>query len=126
MKQVSFKRIYHDFEERDGVRVLVDRLWPRGVSKERAKLDFWIKEVGPSHELRKWFQHDPEKFAEFKEHYLLELQKSPGKEALEELKEIEADRITLLTAAKETSYNHLQILKEILEEELENKEEPNQ
>lgn len=109
------KRIYDTPRANDGKRILVDRLWPRGVSKERAKLDFWLKEVGPSNELRKWFQHDQGKFTEFKARYLKELSSGLQEETLKKLKEITASKMTLLTAAKETKYNHVQILKEILE-----------
>lgn len=114
MSEIRIKRIYEDYEEADGVRILVDRLWPRGVSKERARLDLWLKEVGPSHELRKWFGHEARKFAEFKDRYLLELSESPGQEALEKLRGLEEGRITLLTSARETTYNHVQVIKELL------------
>lgn len=115
MKEIMIKRIYDTPRANDGKRILVDRLWPRGVSKERAKLDFWLKEVGPSNELRKWFQHDHGKFTEFKARYLKELSSGLQEETLKKLKEITASKMTLLTAAKETKYNHVQILKEILE-----------
>jgi uncharacterized protein YeaO (DUF488 family) len=68
-QQIQIKRIYEDYSEDDGYRVLVDRLWPRGVSKEEARLDEWCKEIAPSTELRKWFDHDPDKFEEFSNRY---------------------------------------------------------
>jgi len=115
MTKIQVKRIYEDREKAEGKRILVDRLWPRGVSKEKANLDLWLKEVGPSNDLRKWFQHDSGKFAEFKKRYLSELEEGSQKEALERLKEEVNNKTTLLTAAKEMKYNHVQILKEILE-----------
>lgn len=73
MTKFEAKRIYEDLSNNDGYRVLVDRLWPRGVSKEKANLDEWCKEIAPSNELRIWFNHDPDKFLEFKKKYLEEL-----------------------------------------------------
>ena len=81
---MKLKRVYLPAEETDGYRILVDRLWPRGISKEKAKIDLWLKEVAPSNELRKWFGHDPERFNEFTERYKAELQASG---ALEELRQ---------------------------------------
>jgi len=115
LRKVQIKRIYDAVEEADGKRVLVDRLWPRGVSKEAASLDEWLKEIGPSHELRKWFRHDAEKFATFREKYIEELSSGEQQEALHTLKKLAMSKVTLLTAAKETTYNHVQILKELLE-----------
>jgi uncharacterized protein YeaO (DUF488 family) len=66
---IKIKRVYEAAAEDDGFRILVDRLWPRGISKEKAKIDLWLKEVAPSNELRKWFAHDPEKWGEFKKKY---------------------------------------------------------
>ncbi|MEM0983300.1 MAG: DUF488 family protein [Planctomycetota bacterium] len=75
---LKIKRVYDEAEPGDGFRVLVDRIWPRGVSKERAAVDLWLKEAAPSTELRKWFGHDPEKFEEFKKRYRAELDAKPG------------------------------------------------
>jgi uncharacterized protein YeaO (DUF488 family) len=86
MNGIDIKRIYEAPSADDGYRILVDRIWPRGVSKEKAKLDQWIKEVAPSKELRKWFDHDPEKFAEFASRYREEL-----KEKVEALAEIQEE-----------------------------------
>src|SRR6478735_3785872 len=83
----KLKRVYEEPSPEDGLRVLVERLWPRGVSKERAELDLWLKDVAPSPELRKWFSHDPAKFKEFQERYAAELKE--GKEALHFLKQKE-------------------------------------
>jgi uncharacterized protein YeaO (DUF488 family) len=106
------KRIYEPFEETDGYRILVDRLWPRGVSKEDARLSIWLKDVAPSSELRKWFCHKPELFAEFREKYLDELKSSQNVEQLMEL--AKKDRVTLLYGAKDPVHNHALVLQEEL------------
>lgn len=85
---LKLKRAYLPAEDTDGYRVLVDRLWPRGKSKETEKIDLWLKEIAPSPELRKWFNHDSEKYPEFREKYRQELQSGPQKEALKQLQEI--------------------------------------
>ena len=77
------KRIYERPERGDGLRILVDRVWPRGVSKEKAQIDFWLKDVAPSTELRKWFDHDPAKWGEFRRRYFTELRTISGQAALE-------------------------------------------
>lgn len=115
---VNIKRIYEDAAKNDGVRILVDRVWPRGVSKEDASLDHWLKEVGPTSELRKWFGHDPEKYEEFKDRYKEELKSGDQQEALENLKEITKEHnknVTLLFAAKDEWYNQARVLKEIID-----------
>jgi uncharacterized protein YeaO (DUF488 family) len=110
------KRVYETPSDGDGYRLLVDRLWPRGVSKERARLDEWCKEVAPSTELRKWFGHAPERFELFSERYREEL---VGREALlERLREIAASqRLTLVIGAKDPRYNHARVLRDLLEKE---------
>ncbi|WP_449355002.1 DUF488 domain-containing protein [Virgibacillus natechei] len=116
---VEIKRIYDkESTENDDVRVLVDRVWPRGISKEDAKLDHWMKEVGPSNDLRKWFGHDPDKYEEFKKKYKEELESGEQKEELAKLKEItkENDKnVTLLFSAKDEEHNQARVLKEILD-----------
>lgn len=114
---IKLKRAYDPAHESDGKRILVDRLWPRGVSKEKAQLDKWMKEVAPSTELRQWFNHDPDKFEDFEKKYRQELQTGEQKASYDRLKEIqkEHDRITLVFGAKEEEYNHPQVLKEMLE-----------
>ncbi len=82
---MKIKRAYAPAEESDGYRILVDRLWPRGISKEKAQIDLWLKSVAPSNELRKWFGHDPEKFPEFEQRYRAELAESG---ALDELRAV--------------------------------------
>lgn len=117
MAKVTFERIYGISKEKDGIRILADRLWPRGISKEQANLDYWLKELGPSTNLRKWFQHDKTKFAEFKQAYLKELAFEKQYAALQELKHIihhSEEKIVILFAAKEKKYNHTQILKELI------------
>ena len=111
---MKLKRVYLPAEETDGYRILVDRLWPRGISKEKAKIDLWLKEVAPSNELRKWFGHDPERFNEFTERYKAELQASG---ALEELRQAiqEHPNVTLLYAAHDEQHNNAVVLQELLE-----------
>lgn len=115
---VKIARIY-DAKEEKGVRVLTDRVWPRGVSKEDANLDHWLKEVAPTSDLRKWFNHDPQLFGAFKEKYEKELRENDDqKEAFEELKQIVKESkqdVLLLFAAKDTEHNQAVILKDLLD-----------
>lgn len=108
------KRIYEPPEASDGRRVLVDRLWPRGMSKDRARIDEWLKETAPSTELRKWFSHDPSKWAEFKRRYAAELE---GKEAILDALRAEArsGTVTLLYGARDEEHNQAVALRELLE-----------
>ena len=107
------KRAYALPTETDGQRVLVDRLWPRGVAKAKAGIDLWLKDVAPSTELRKWFAHDPEKWAEFKTRYRAELK---GNAALAELKALARQGdITLIYGAKDQLNNEAVVLKQILD-----------
>lgn len=110
------KRVYDEASEFDGYRILTERLWPRGVSKERAHLDEWTKELAPSHELRTWFDHDPDKWESFKERYREEL--FAKRERMDDLLEtIRRERVvTLVFASKEERYNSTQVLKEMLED----------
>jgi uncharacterized protein YeaO (DUF488 family) len=110
---VKLKRIYDQPEPADGRRILVDRLWPRGISKERARLDWWLKEIAPSDELRRWFGHDPDRWPEFRVRYQGELQ-AQG-QLLQELRSIAAqETITLLYAAKDQERNNAVLLKDLL------------
>jgi len=111
---IKIKRIYERAGEEDGMRVLVDRLWPRGVSKKSAGIDEWMKEIAPSGRLRKWFAHDPRKWERFKDKYRNELK---GKEYLiDELRALSKRRtLTLVYSAKDESHNQAVALKEILE-----------
>ncbi|SET75763.1 Uncharacterized conserved protein YeaO, DUF488 family [Oceanobacillus limi] len=114
---VQLKRAYEQPSERDGVRVLVDRIWPRGVSKSEAKIDEWMKKVAPSTELRKWFNHDPSKFCTFKEKYLEELETGEQKEFRNRLLQMvnKNKKVTLIYGAKDEIHNHAQVLKEWLD-----------
>ena len=117
---VEIKRIYAPAEEADGRRVLVDRLWPRGVSKESARLDEWLKGVAPSPELRAWFCHKDENFERFSELYRVELHADPEKkEAVKHLLELAREgKLTLLYAARDGAVNHAAVLRNFLEERL--------
>jgi uncharacterized protein YeaO (DUF488 family) len=109
---IRIKRAYEPYSPEDGYRVLVDRIWPRGVSKEEAHLDEWDKEVAPSTELRKWFGHDPAKFDEFRTRYLAELQGNP---ALERIRErAEHDVVTLVYSAHDEEHNQAVVLAQAL------------
>jgi uncharacterized protein YeaO (DUF488 family) len=112
--QISTKRAYEKPGKQDGMRVLVDRIWPRGIGKDEAHIDRWLKDVAPTTELRKWFNHEPQKWKEFKNKYFQELE---GKsEALEELLEmVHGGRITLVYGAKDQQHNNAIALKEYLE-----------
>jgi uncharacterized protein YeaO (DUF488 family) len=102
MAEVQVRRVYDEPEDNDGVRVLVDRIWPRGMTKARAVLNEWCKEVAPSTDLRKWYSHDPAKFEEFTRRYGAELEQAERAQALQHLRDLAADtRLTLLTASKD-------------------------
>jgi uncharacterized protein YeaO (DUF488 family) len=110
---ITVKRIYEPVSPKDGYRVLVDRLWPRGIKKEAAHIDLWLKEVAPSTELRQWFHKGEGDFTGFKKKYLSELKNNP---ALNELKELmnEHTTCTLLYSAKDEAHNHALVLEEVL------------
>lgn len=110
---ITIKRIYDTPTNEDGYRVLIDRLWPRGVSKERAALDTWLKEVAPSPGLRTWFSHDPAKFEEFSGLYCQELMQNPATKDLVELTK-QHKNLTLLYAAKDPEINHACVLQKFL------------
>lgn len=112
---VQIKRAYDESSDGDGVRVLVDRIWPRGVSKEKLQLDDWLKEMAPTKELRQWFDHDPKKFDEFRKRYKKELENH--QEQIEKLISLAKnnDRLTLVFAAKDEEHNNAVVLKEYLE-----------
>ena len=112
---IALKRVYDEPEASEGTRILVDRLWPRGLSKERAHIDLWLKEIAPSNELRKWFHHDPEKFTEFRQRYESELQSESGQEALAKLRELaKQGPISLLFAAHDAEHNNAVVLRDVL------------
>ena len=107
---IKVKRAYDKPTEDDGYRILVDRLWPRGVAKNKAKIDLWLKQVSPSDELRRWFSHDSEKWDEFKKRYHSELKSE--KISLQKIKQIEKENkiITLVYAAKDDKHNNAIVL----------------
>jgi uncharacterized protein YeaO (DUF488 family) len=110
---IRIKRVYEEAEKEDGERILVDRLWPRGLTKEKAKVDLWLKDVAPSTELRKWFAHDPEKWTEFQSRYKDELK---GKKEEVDLLRHEAAKgaVTLVYGAKDQQHNEAVILLKLL------------
>jgi uncharacterized protein YeaO (DUF488 family) len=110
---IRIKRVYDEPSENDGKRILVDRLWPRGLTKGNAKIDYWAKDLAPSTELRKWYNHDPQKWEEFKKMYFEELDSE--KEGVLEFKNMIKDKIsTLLFSSKELNFNNALALKEYL------------
>ncbi|MDD3776185.1 MAG: DUF488 domain-containing protein [Actinomycetota bacterium] len=111
---IKIKRIYDQSSPQDGMRILVDRIWPRGLSREDAGLDLWLKHLAPSNELRKWFSHDEDKWDDFKEKYSKELEAK--RDQVEQLLKLEKDRgtITLLFAAKDQQHNNASALKSYL------------
>ena len=113
---IKLKRIYDPPSEDDGYRILVDRLWPRGLSKSKARIDLWLRDIAPSNELRKWFSHKPERWGEFKKRYREELKSK--EELLRKLIELEKRYrvITLLYAARDREHNNAVVLREALEE----------
>ncbi|PZR92377.1 MAG: DUF488 domain-containing protein [Candidatus Nephthysia bennettiae] len=112
---VRVGRVYDAPTRQDGSRVLVDRIWPRGLSKEKAELDDWCKEVAPSTALRKWYGHDPERFQEFGRRYRVELDEPERADALQHLRELAKDRtLTLLTATKHAEISEAVVLADLL------------
>ncbi|MBV8542899.1 MAG: DUF488 family protein [Pseudonocardiales bacterium] len=114
---VRIRRVYDEASAEDGTRVLVDRIWPRGLAKEAAHLDDWVKDVAPSTELRKWYAHDPAKFSRFRGRYRAELETPAGRRAVAQLRELAADRpLTLLTASRDLDHSQAAVLAEVLKE----------
>lgn len=107
---IKIKRVYDEPERGDGFRILVDRLWPRGLSMDKVKVDLWLKDIAPSDELRKWFRHEPEKWDEFKRRYFEELKDK--KELVDLIIGKAHGGVTLLYGAKEEKYNNASALKE--------------
>src|SRR5579872_299182 len=111
---IQLKRVYENASRKDGVRILVDRLWPRSLTKERAAVKLWLKDVAPSTELRKWFDHDPAKWSQFQVRYRKELREQ--KDALKLLKQKSKDHtVTLVYGARDEEHNEALVLKAILE-----------
>jgi len=110
---IRIKRVYEEPDEEDGRRILVDRLWPRGLTKEKARVDLWLKDVAPSTDLRKWFAHDPAKWTQFQERYREELKE--GKEQISLLKQEAAKgTITLVYGARDQQHNEAVVLQKLL------------
>jgi uncharacterized protein YeaO (DUF488 family) len=112
---IQVKRVYDPPSGEDGLRILIDRLWPRGLAKSALKLDTWVRHLAPSNDLRKWYQHDPDKFTEFRRRYRGELKSRA--DALDEMREAVRGRtVTLLTATKELDLSHATVLRELLDQ----------
>ena len=112
---IKIKRAYDAPSENDGMRVLVDRLWPRGIKKEDLNVDLWLKEIAPSEMIRKWFSHDPDRWDEFKDHYFEELREKD--ELLMPVHNAKSKTVTLVYGSKNTSINNAVALKEYIEKE---------
>ena len=104
MKKLLLKRVYEKSSKNDGYRILVDRLWPRGLKKSQAKIDLWLKEIAPSNELRKWFGHDPNKWSQFRTKYNIEL-KNKDEELNIIMQRLKKSNVTLLFGAKDRRFN---------------------
>ncbi len=113
------KRVYAPQAPKDGYRVLTDRLWPRGLSKEAAAVDLWLKDIAPSTELRTWFKHQAPRWPEFQARYRTELETGERQTALEQLRQLEREKgtVTLLFAVRDEVQNHTQVLLEVLDED---------
>ena len=121
MSEIVCKRIYDQWKETDGFRILVERFWPRGMKREPAGIDLWAKNIAPSDDLRRWFGHDPERFSEFRFRYLTELSANPGASEFSDIVKTKllTGNVTLLYAAKDNRHNNAVILKERLEKDFE-------
>lgn len=120
MCNIQIKRVYESFDEDDGLRVLVDRLWPRGISKEKANLDLWCKDIAPSSDLRKWFSHKSERFKEFSNRYIEEL--DGNQDCVNQIVDIcrKNKKVTFLYGAKDPRINHAIVLKDYIQNVLQN------
>jgi uncharacterized protein YeaO (DUF488 family) len=114
---IKIKRVYEEIDSGDGQRILVDRLWPRGVGKNRSQIDVWLRDLAPSEDLRLWYAHDPQRWTRFQQRYMLELQE-PGKTSV--LKDLwqraEKGTVTLIYATHDTERNNAVVLKNFLEQ----------
>ncbi|HEY3483074.1 MAG TPA: DUF488 family protein [Streptomyces sp.] len=114
-KQITYRRIYEETSPKDGKRVLVDRVWPRGMRKEAAHLDEWVRDVAPSTELRRWYGHEPSRFTEFRRRYRAELRDAAHRQAAGHLRDLaDHDKLTLLTATKDVDHSQAAVLTEWL------------
>lgn len=114
MSDIRIKRVYEPAAAEDGTRVLVDRLWPRGLKRDAAKIDLWVKDVAPSTELRRWFGHDPSRWSEFRKRYRAELAHNPGATAVVEELTKKRKPLTLLFGAKDSEHNNAVVLRDFL------------
>jgi uncharacterized protein YeaO (DUF488 family) len=113
--KVQVRRAYEEPAQDDGTRVLVDRIWPRGLTKERARVDEWCKQIAPSTDLRRWYGHDPARFEEFARRYRAELEEPEQAEALQHLREVaKKHTLTLLTATKEAGISQAAVLADLI------------
>ena len=116
---IAIKRVYEAPSRGDGTRILVDRLWPRGVKKEQAHIEKWMRELGPSNELRRFFGHDPKRWGDFCKRYRTELRRSEAKSLLDELLEVASNgKLTLVYSARDEQHNQAVVLKEVLDAKL--------
>jgi uncharacterized protein YeaO (DUF488 family) len=114
---IKIKRVYEQPDKDDGRRILVDRLWPRGLTKEKAGVDLWLKDIAPSTELRKWFGHDPDRWEEFRERYRAELEEAGKMGVLRDIaKRAREENVTLLFGAKDTRHNDARALEAFIRE----------
>jgi uncharacterized protein YeaO (DUF488 family) len=112
---VTIKRVYEPADENDGYRVLVDRLWPRGISKDKARIDLWAKDIAPSDDLRRWFSHDPSRWDEFRQRYIAELSRGEKEGILADLAaRSEEGTLTLIYSARDTSHNNAVVLRDVI------------
>ena len=109
---IKIKRVYEKPQVDDGIRILVDRLWPRGLTKEKARIDLWLKDIAPSTQLRKWFSHDPAKWTGFRKRYLEELERNK-EESLLLREQLKKGNVTLVYAAKDKEHNEALVLKDL-------------
>ncbi|MDF2940784.1 MAG: hypothetical protein K0R66_1426 [Gammaproteobacteria bacterium] len=116
LDSLQIKRAYDPVQKQDGLRILVDRIWPRGVKKADASIDLWLKEIAPSTELRKWFNHDPDKWEAFKDRYILELKKNELIELI--LQKAIKQTVTLIYSAKDKQHNNAQVLQNFLKSKI--------
>jgi len=107
---IGVRRVYDPAQPDDGCRVLVDRIWPRGLSKAAAAIDEWCRDIAPSTELRRWYGHRPERFARFRERYLAELEEPPRAEAVTRLSNLDVPALTLVTATRKLDTSHARVL----------------
>ena len=119
---IAYRRVYDEVSSTDGARVLVDRVWPRGVKKEALDLTEWLRDIAPSTELRQWYSHDPEKFVEFRRRYVAELKSPEHRTAVEHLKEItDTGDVVLLTATRDVDHSQAAVLAQWLNEKTDHK-----